>query len=265
MTVLDRPVERAPVSKARDWRFLGRSADFWICATLTLIVAARPGVEHRRLPDGVRRRGHLPRAGLGDRPRHRHGAVHLLVRPPAARLDPAVRARLDTVTDLPRTRAARGGLQPDHHAAVHRGLLDPRLRARPPDEAAPLVGGARGRAVRALPAVGHPAARDLPGQRRGHLDPRGLRARVLPAQAPVAPRRLRALRRGRGAVEGDHAPRRPGADRRAVAERAQGHEEVLLRRLHRRVHPDRRPVPAVRDAQGRALRQPTTGCPCGRA
>ena len=27
MTVLDRPVERAPISKARDWRFLGRSAE----------------------------------------------------------------------------------------------------------------------------------------------------------------------------------------------------------------------------------------------
>lgn len=38
MTVLDRPVERAPISKAKDWRFLGRSADFWICAALTLIV-----------------------------------------------------------------------------------------------------------------------------------------------------------------------------------------------------------------------------------
>jgi hypothetical protein len=36
--VLDRPVERAPISKAKDWRFLGRSADFWICAALTLIV-----------------------------------------------------------------------------------------------------------------------------------------------------------------------------------------------------------------------------------
>lgn len=38
MTVLDRPVERAPISNARDWRFLGRSADFWICAALTLFV-----------------------------------------------------------------------------------------------------------------------------------------------------------------------------------------------------------------------------------
>ena len=43
MTVLDRPVERAPISKARDWRFLGRSADFWICATLTLIVVLVQG------------------------------------------------------------------------------------------------------------------------------------------------------------------------------------------------------------------------------
>jgi 4-amino-4-deoxy-L-arabinose transferase-like glycosyltransferase len=38
VTVLDRPVERAPINRARDWRFLGRSADFWLCATLTLIV-----------------------------------------------------------------------------------------------------------------------------------------------------------------------------------------------------------------------------------
>lgn len=38
MTVIDRPVERAPVSRASEWRFLGRGLDFWLCATLTFIV-----------------------------------------------------------------------------------------------------------------------------------------------------------------------------------------------------------------------------------
>jgi 4-amino-4-deoxy-L-arabinose transferase-like glycosyltransferase len=37
-SVLDRPVERSPIYKATDWRFLGRSADFWICAVLTFAV-----------------------------------------------------------------------------------------------------------------------------------------------------------------------------------------------------------------------------------
>ena len=37
-TTLDRPIERAPIGKATEWRFLGRSADFWICAVLTTVV-----------------------------------------------------------------------------------------------------------------------------------------------------------------------------------------------------------------------------------
>jgi hypothetical protein len=37
-TTLDRPIERAPIDKATEWRFLGRSADFWICAVLTTVV-----------------------------------------------------------------------------------------------------------------------------------------------------------------------------------------------------------------------------------
>jgi 4-amino-4-deoxy-L-arabinose transferase-like glycosyltransferase len=36
-SVLDRPVERAPINKATG-RFLGRSADFWTCGVLTFIV-----------------------------------------------------------------------------------------------------------------------------------------------------------------------------------------------------------------------------------
>jgi 4-amino-4-deoxy-L-arabinose transferase-like glycosyltransferase len=36
--VLDRPVERAPLSKRKEWRFLGRTADFWTCAAITLVV-----------------------------------------------------------------------------------------------------------------------------------------------------------------------------------------------------------------------------------
>ncbi|HEX4094352.1 MAG TPA: glycosyltransferase family 39 protein [Trebonia sp.] len=37
-TTLDRPLERAPINKAADWRFLGRSADFWLCAAVTVAV-----------------------------------------------------------------------------------------------------------------------------------------------------------------------------------------------------------------------------------
>ncbi len=37
-TTLDRPVERAPINKAKEWRFLGRSADFWLCGGLTALV-----------------------------------------------------------------------------------------------------------------------------------------------------------------------------------------------------------------------------------
>lgn len=37
-TTLERPIGRAPINKAAEWRFLGRSADFWICATLTFLV-----------------------------------------------------------------------------------------------------------------------------------------------------------------------------------------------------------------------------------
>jgi 4-amino-4-deoxy-L-arabinose transferase-like glycosyltransferase len=37
-TTLDRPLERAPIGKAADWRFLGRSADFWLCAAVTVAV-----------------------------------------------------------------------------------------------------------------------------------------------------------------------------------------------------------------------------------
>jgi 4-amino-4-deoxy-L-arabinose transferase-like glycosyltransferase len=37
-TTLDRPLERAPINKAEAWRFLGRSADFWLCAVATLAV-----------------------------------------------------------------------------------------------------------------------------------------------------------------------------------------------------------------------------------
>jgi 4-amino-4-deoxy-L-arabinose transferase-like glycosyltransferase len=42
-TTLDRPLERAPINKAKDWRFLGRPADFWLCAvavTAVLLVQA---------------------------------------------------------------------------------------------------------------------------------------------------------------------------------------------------------------------------------
>jgi 4-amino-4-deoxy-L-arabinose transferase-like glycosyltransferase len=37
-TTLERPIERAPVNKDTGRRFLGRSVDFWLCATLTLVV-----------------------------------------------------------------------------------------------------------------------------------------------------------------------------------------------------------------------------------
>jgi 4-amino-4-deoxy-L-arabinose transferase-like glycosyltransferase len=37
-TTLDRPLERAPISRAKPWRFLGRSADFWLCAAATFAV-----------------------------------------------------------------------------------------------------------------------------------------------------------------------------------------------------------------------------------
>jgi 4-amino-4-deoxy-L-arabinose transferase-like glycosyltransferase len=37
-TTLERPIERAPINKATEWRFLGRSVDFWLCATLTFAV-----------------------------------------------------------------------------------------------------------------------------------------------------------------------------------------------------------------------------------
>ncbi len=37
-TTLDRPLERAPINKAEGWRFLGRSADFWLCAAASLAV-----------------------------------------------------------------------------------------------------------------------------------------------------------------------------------------------------------------------------------
>jgi len=37
-TTLERPVERAPLNEVRDWRFLGRSADFWLCAGMTALV-----------------------------------------------------------------------------------------------------------------------------------------------------------------------------------------------------------------------------------
>jgi 4-amino-4-deoxy-L-arabinose transferase-like glycosyltransferase len=37
-TTLDRPLERAPFKRAKPWRFLGRSADFWLCAVATTAV-----------------------------------------------------------------------------------------------------------------------------------------------------------------------------------------------------------------------------------
>ena len=37
-TTLDRPLERAPINRAKPWRFLGRSADFWLCAVATFFV-----------------------------------------------------------------------------------------------------------------------------------------------------------------------------------------------------------------------------------
>jgi Dolichyl-phosphate-mannose-protein mannosyltransferase len=37
-TTLDRPLERAPVDKGAQWRFLGRSVDFWLCAVVTAAV-----------------------------------------------------------------------------------------------------------------------------------------------------------------------------------------------------------------------------------
>jgi 4-amino-4-deoxy-L-arabinose transferase-like glycosyltransferase len=37
-TTLDRPLERAPFNRAKQWRFLGRSADFWLCAVATTAV-----------------------------------------------------------------------------------------------------------------------------------------------------------------------------------------------------------------------------------
>ncbi len=37
-TTIERPVERAPINKASERRFLGRSPDFWLCATLTFVV-----------------------------------------------------------------------------------------------------------------------------------------------------------------------------------------------------------------------------------
>ena len=74
-----------------------------------------------------------------------------------------------------------------------------------------------------------------------------------PAQAPVAARRGRDLRRRRGASKETMLLAVPAlvvalwqnVDRRT--------QEVLLRRLHRRVHPAHRPVPAVRGPQGRAV------------
>jgi 4-amino-4-deoxy-L-arabinose transferase-like glycosyltransferase len=42
-TTIERPVERATISKAGEWRFLGRSADFWICAALTFLVVLIQG------------------------------------------------------------------------------------------------------------------------------------------------------------------------------------------------------------------------------
>jgi 4-amino-4-deoxy-L-arabinose transferase-like glycosyltransferase len=41
-SVLDRSVDQAPIEPTQ-WRLLGRSADFWICATLTLIVVLVQG------------------------------------------------------------------------------------------------------------------------------------------------------------------------------------------------------------------------------
>ena len=49
-TTLERPVERAPVNKVRDWRFLGRSADFWICAAMTALVLLVQGWNITRFP-----------------------------------------------------------------------------------------------------------------------------------------------------------------------------------------------------------------------
>ena len=215
--------------------------------------AARPGLEHRRLPAGVRRRGHLPGTGLGHRPRRRDDPVHVLVRPPAAGLDAGRGAGLDPGDDLALTGPAGHRLRADRDAAVHGGVLDLRLHPFPPDDAAAVGGGARGRAVRAVAALGHAPARDLPRQHRGHLDPGRLRARLLAPQAPVGARRGRALRRRRRALQGNDAAGAAGAGRRAVAERGQADQEVLLRRIHRRVHPAHRPVPAVRGPQGRAV------------
>lgn len=42
-TTIERPVERAPVNKASEWRFLGRSLDFWLCATLTFAIVLVQG------------------------------------------------------------------------------------------------------------------------------------------------------------------------------------------------------------------------------
>ena len=37
-TTLERPVERAPIGRAKERRFLGRSVDFWLCAGITSLV-----------------------------------------------------------------------------------------------------------------------------------------------------------------------------------------------------------------------------------
>jgi 4-amino-4-deoxy-L-arabinose transferase-like glycosyltransferase len=37
-TTLERPIERAPINKVTEWRFLGRSVDFWLCGGIVFVV-----------------------------------------------------------------------------------------------------------------------------------------------------------------------------------------------------------------------------------
>ena len=155
-----------------------------------------------------RRRGHLPRPGLGRPARHRAGALHVLVRPSAARLDPDRRAVV-----------AAAGVRPTRRPSRRDGFVmlvftgaSVATRCTSSPGACGLTRWAA--ALRACCSSGcrplaiDAAAPDLPGQHRGDVDPRRVRVGALAAPSPVESRRRGRGAAARGAIQGDHARRR---------------------------------------------------------
>ena len=188
-----------------------------------------PGLEHDRHPAAHRRRGHVHRPGVGDHEPRRADPLHVLVRPPAARLDPDRGLHLADrgVRALPVRRRGR----PRGDGVLRRRLGRAALRPGPPPRHAPLGQRRRGPRLRAVapgPAV---PPHGLHRQRRDAVAPRRVRARAEPPSAARRLRRRRGVPRHRGAQQGDVPARAAVPD---LDGRASGRPE------HPSVHAERR-------------------------